>query len=80
MKASMEVPDLDIKTRRTHEKKEGAGSEGTSMVGRGGQTATAEEAEVALVLLHYERRRWRCRKKCKKLSLDSGGLPLAEER
>ncbi|RWV82804.1 hypothetical protein GW17_00055661 [Ensete ventricosum] len=40
-----------------------AEKEGAGMTGKGGLIAIAEEAEVALFLLHYERRRWRRQKK-----------------
>ncbi|RWW37328.1 hypothetical protein BHE74_00057571, partial [Ensete ventricosum] len=41
---------------------EGAGSDGTSMAGRGGLVAAVEEAKVALFLLHYGRRLWQRRR------------------
>ncbi|RRT38009.1 hypothetical protein B296_00054169 [Ensete ventricosum] len=56
------LEDQDQEDSRT--RGEGADSEGTSMAGRGGLATAAKEAEVALFLLHYRRRRsWRCRKK-----------------
>ncbi|RWV78770.1 hypothetical protein GW17_00060207, partial [Ensete ventricosum] len=48
---------------------EGAGSDGTSMAGRGGLVAAVEEAKVALFLLDYGRRLWQRRRATVQLAM-----------